>query len=421
MNNDNIIELEPFTISADLLENKIFCFEDLEELKEKLSIGILVCNYKYPSQIQSHVLKSMFNKKDIFIQSPAGTGKTTACLITTLQIIDETLNKPQVLILNESKEMILYSCELIKKLGYYLSEDDFLLAIGGTNKNDNILKMGGMIGLSVMDGSSDDKKENGKVAKIVFGTLGRIGDLVNYNPNLFDSIKLVVVEDCDDIITGYSKDIFDGILSSLANIVKNKYQLCMITSSISDETKSFVNELSPNPLKIFQKTGYIINHSIRQTYMITKNPKEFIGQILSDYVIEHCIIYTGSNEKTKEIKEYLNGFGYEIAEINSHTDKNQIYSIINDGISRCIVATNTLLLNRVNFSKKNLVINLDLPKKNNIETYIHRIANNQLTNKNRLVINILVEESDLEILKTIEKTFQFKIIKFKLEDFEFII
>lgn len=417
MNNDNTIELEPFTISTDLLENKIFCFEDLEELKEKLSIGILVCNYEYPSQIQSHVLKSMFNKKDIFIQSPAGTGKTTACLITALQIIDETLNKPQVLILSEAKEMILYSCELIKKLGYCLLEDDFLLAIGGTNKNDNILKMGGIIGI---DDEDKDKKENAKVAKIVFGTLGRIGNLINQYPNLFDSIKLLVVEDCDDIITGSSKDIFNGILGNLANVVENKYQLCMITSSISDETKSFIDKLSPNTLKIFQKTGYIINHSIRQTYMITKNPKEFINQILSNYLIENYIIYVDSNEKTKEIKEYLNGFGYEIAEINSYTDKNQIYSIINDGMSRSIVATNTLLLNRVNFNKKNLVINLDLPKKNNIESYIHRIANNQITNKNRLVINILKDESDLEILKTIEKTFKFVIKEFELEDFKYI-
>jgi superfamily II DNA/RNA helicase len=143
MSKDNMIDIEPFSLSNELLENKIYNFEDIEEIKENLFTGIISCSYEYSSEIQSYIIKSMFNKKDLFIESRAGTGKTTACLITSLQIIDETLDKPQVLILNHVKEMSLYSYNLIKKIGYYLEEDNFLLAIGKTDRKDNILRMGG--------------------------------------------------------------------------------------------------------------------------------------------------------------------------------------------------------------------------------------------------------------------------------------
>jgi superfamily II DNA/RNA helicase len=240
-------------LSNELEKNQIYKFEDIEEIKENLLRGIFSCDFDYPSELQSYVLKSMFNKKDIFIQSNAGTGKTTACVITSLQVIDESVNKPQVLILNPRTELALCSYNSIKKIATYLmTEDNFLLAIGGTNRKDNILKMGGIV--------ENEKSDIDNVAKIVLGTFGRIDDLISNYPHLFDSIKLLIVDDCDEIINCCLLENFQSILTKL----KNGYQLCMLTTSLSEETKTIVNNLMANSLHLLKFKMPIL----RETFLL---------------------------------------------------------------------------------------------------------------------------------------------------------
>ncbi len=69
MNKEDMIDINDFLLSKELVENEINNFEDIEEIKENLLRGIFSCDFDYPSELQSYVLKSMFNKKDIFIQS----------------------------------------------------------------------------------------------------------------------------------------------------------------------------------------------------------------------------------------------------------------------------------------------------------------------------------------------------------------
>ncbi len=405
-------------LSNELEKNKIYKFEDIEEIKENLLRGIFSCDFDYPSELQSYVLKSMFNKKDIFIQSNAGTGKTTACVITSLQVIDESVNKPQVLILNPRTELALCSYNSIKKIATYLmTEDNFLLAIGGTNRKDNILKMGGIV--------KNEKSDVDNVAKIVLGTFGRIDDLISNYPHLFDSIKLLIVDDCDEIINCCLKENFQSILTKL----KSGYQLCMLTTSLSEETKTIVDNLMENSLKIFHIKNNLIISLTKQTYIITKKPLEIIKEIISNFCFSNYIIYVNSNNKIKEVKEYFDSANlsgssdFTIYPFDSNTEKNQIYSTI-DNLSHYstngIVSTDILLNNRANIQKINLIFNLDLPKNNYIENYIYRIGSNYHGIKKRLVINLLSDESELDIIKKIQSVFKVEITEFKNKDFEHI-
>ncbi len=412
MNKEDMIDINDFLLSKELVENEINNFEDIEEIKENLLRGIFSCDFDYPSELQSYVLKSMFNKKDIFIQSNAGTGKTTACAITALEVIDESENKPQVLILNPRTELALSSYNSIKKIATYLmSEDNFLLAIGGTNRKDNILKMGGNVG--------NEKSDVENVAKIVLGTFGRIDDLISNYPHLFDSIKLLIVDDCDEIINCCLLENFQSILTKL----KNGYQLCMLATTLSEETKKIIDNLMVNSLKIFYKKNNLIISLTKQTYIITKKPLEIIKEILSNFCFLNYIIYVNSNNKIKEVKEYFDSSDLTIYPIDSNTEKNQIYSIIDNlqyNSTNGIVSTDILLTNRTNIQKINLIFNLDLPKNNNIENYIYRIGSYYHGIKKRLVINLLSDESQLDIIKKIQSVFKVEITEFTNKDFEYI-
>ncbi len=408
-NNNNLIEYDGWLVSKDLLDNQIISFDDIEELKENILRGIIINGFEYPSNLQGLVFKSLItNKKDMLIQAVGGTGKTTAALITALQLIDENLNKPQILFLNPVNEYCVYCNESIKKIGFEYPEDNYLIAMGGIPVNDNINKLGGEV--------NDVKCEN--VAKIVFGTPGRINHLLETNSSLFDSIKLVVFDECDELLNGPFTENCLNILSKL----QNKPQLLMITNTLTNETKNVLDGLLDNPLKIIYKRENLILDLAKQTYIVSKEPKQAIVDILK-LSFSKFIIYVNSDKQVKEIGKYLKENDLNIIEINSKTDKteiNNIFDSFNNTLNNGIVSTDKILLNSINLSKINLIINFGLPNKNKINIYFHRIGRKYRFCRERLLINVIEDESDLEQIKTIENTFKTTITEFKPDDLQYI-
>jgi len=414
MDIDNLIEKNNFIYSNELEYNQIERFEDIEDIKENLLKNILL-NYKSPSQLQSLVFKSILNKRDLIAQSVGGTGKTLCCIITALQVIDENLNKPQVLILNPTVELSLCLYNSIKQIGNYLSEDNFLFAVVGTSRVDNLVRLGGLD--SIKNPNNPNNLKN--LAKIVIGTPGRTSDLIQNHPELFDSVRLVLVEESDEIISGFCEESFKGILSGL----KDGYQLGLFASSLSEKTKTIADSLLTNPVKIFQSRQGVTMDMIKQTYLVTTQPKELIFNILTNKNIKNYIIYVNSDEKILELKKYFDSMYLEINFINSKTDNleiNKIINKLNNSLKNGIITSNILLIKRINIPNVNLILNWDLIKKDNIEIYMHQIIKNKSVNKKRLVINFVQNESDLEVIKNIENTFQTKISEFINDDFDYI-
>ena len=82
-------------------------YETFDEMKLKMNLlrGIYAYGFEKPSSIQQKAIIPMTQGHDIIGQSQSGTGKTATFLISTLQIIDEKLKKPQALILSPTREL----------------------------------------------------------------------------------------------------------------------------------------------------------------------------------------------------------------------------------------------------------------------------------------------------------------------------
>ena len=93
----------------EVLESEIFDFGDTirnyGEIKDNLLRGIYSYGLDKLSKIQSILIPQILYKKDVFAISPPGTGKTVGYLISSIQMVVENVNKPQVIILASTREL----------------------------------------------------------------------------------------------------------------------------------------------------------------------------------------------------------------------------------------------------------------------------------------------------------------------------
>ena len=158
------------------------------DLKPKLVRGIYSMGFEIPSSIQKTALYPMIHNvinnrhRDIIAQAQSGTGKTGAFSVGTLQLIDETSDDTQALILAPTHELADQTAKVIKQLGHYLKIRSLLL-VGGTSVDKNKRDL-------------NDMKPH-----VVVGTPGRINDMMKKGHFKTDYLRLFVMDEADEMLS----------------------------------------------------------------------------------------------------------------------------------------------------------------------------------------------------------------------------
>ena len=90
-------------------------FEALK-LKDTLMRGIYATGYEKPSVIQQKAIQPLIDRRDVIGQAQSGTGKTATFSIGMLQLINETEQNTQALILSHTRELSLQIMNVIENL-----------------------------------------------------------------------------------------------------------------------------------------------------------------------------------------------------------------------------------------------------------------------------------------------------------------
>ena len=96
-------------------------WDDLE-IKNPLLRGIYSYGFENPSPIQKKGILPFISKNDLIAQAQSGTGKTGCFTIGTLEIIDETSNTTQAIILSPTRELAVQIKSVIDKIGIYIQK-----------------------------------------------------------------------------------------------------------------------------------------------------------------------------------------------------------------------------------------------------------------------------------------------------------
>ena len=170
--------------------NKTYDSFDDMGLSDDLLRGIYSIGFEYPSVIQQKAIVPLTNGIDMIAQSQSGTGKTGTFSIGSLQIIDPEIKGPQVLILSPTRELAQQTYVVVSQLNKYLDYTVTTL-IGCKNMNHNFKQL-----------------DNG--CQIVIGCPGRVYDMLRRFVLKTDTLKLLIVDEADEMLSrGFKDQIYD--------------------------------------------------------------------------------------------------------------------------------------------------------------------------------------------------------------------
>ena len=352
------------------------------DLKKKLLRGIYGHGFETPSPIQKKAIIPMINKKDIIAQAQSGTGKTGAYSVSTLQIVDSTISETQALVLAPTRELAVQITEVINKLSVQLNTVVKLL-IGGIPVRQDIQEM----------------KET--TPHIVVGTPGRVFDIMRNGHIDTAKIKLMVLDEADEILSeGFKDQIYD-----IFQYLDSEAQVALFSATMPPELENLTSKFLRDPVQILVKKEQVTLEGIKQFYVGLENDNtkfETLKDIFSLISMSQCMIYCNSIKRADHLYNSMIMEDFPVIKIHSgmsEAERRESHNDIKTGAARVIICTD-LFARGIDIQQVSYVINYDVPS--NIHTYIHRIGRSGRWGRKGVSINF-VTKRDLFKIKEIEQ------------------
>tara|TARA_B110000967_G_scaffold209203_1_gene264314 strand:+ start:1883 stop:3019 length:1137 start_codon:yes stop_codon:yes gene_type:complete len=354
---------------------------DQLDLKDNLLRGVYGYGFENPSPIQKKAIRPIMTGKDVIAQAQSGTGKTGAFTVSAIQRIDETVNEIQGLILAPTRELAIQIHSVTSTMGTFVENLSCSLLIGGRSID-------------------QDVKEIEKGPQIVVGTPGRVHDLIRRRKINTKTIKLIVLDEADEMLSSGFKEQIYNIFQFLGSNV----QIALFSATLPLEIQTITEKFMRDPIEILVKTESVTLEGIQQYYVAIENDTqkyETLKDLFQSISVNQCIIYCNSINRVTDLYEALTKDNFPVCCIHSGMEKEErmkAYKEFTSGSSRVLISTN-LTARGIDVQQVSTVINFDIPK--DIHTYIHRIGRSGRWGRKGMGINFITR-MDIGKIKEIE-------------------
>ena len=363
-------------------------FEALN-LSEALLKGIYAYGWEKPSTIQSKAIHPILKGNDLIAQAQSGTGKTGTFSISSLAMVDPSIQNPQVLMLSPVKDLAMQTYKIIRMLGQYTGIKSSLLIGTGLQKGEGRFK------------EREDIPDPDFRSQIIVGTPGRVFESLRRKKLSLKNLKLFILDEADEMLSKGFKEQVQNIFSFLPE----ECQIALFSATMPVEILEMTGDFMRNPVKILVKAEDLTLEGIRQFFVSVESEEqkfEVLTDIYDTISVTQGIIFVNSKQKAIQLKELLEKRNYTVGLIHggyNQYERNDILTDFKMGKSRILIATD-ILSRGIDIQQISLVINYDVPYK--VEPYIHRIGRSGRFGRKGVAIN-LVTVDDAPSLKKIER------------------
>ncbi|EFC43668.1 predicted protein [Naegleria gruberi] len=360
-------------------------FDDMN-LKEDLLRGIYSYGFEKPSIIQQRAILPITTSEppaDVIGQAQSGTGKTATFTISLLQRlnISPDVIQPQGLVLAPTRELAQQIHKVIMSLGEYMKVKVHA-CVGGTKVQHDIAIL-----------------EEG--VHIIVGTPGRVFHMIQSGHLNVNSIKMLVIDEADEMLSRGFKDQIYAIFKNLPQDM----QVCLFSATMPTEVLEITDKFMRDPIRILVKKEELTLEGIKQFY-ISVDREDYKFETLCDLykvlTISQCVIFCNSRKKVEQLAEQLNKKDFTVSCMHGEMDPKDRELIMHEfrtSASRVLITTD-LLARGIDVHHVSLVINFDLPRHK--ENYLHRIGRSGRYGRKGVAINFVTKD-DVRSLREIEK------------------
>ncbi len=368
--------------------NDLKTYEKWDELdlKEELLRGIYGYGFESPSQIQKIAIKPILDKKDVIAQAQSGTGKTGTFTISSLQRIDITEKTTQVMILAPTHELVKQIAFVVENIGSAMDGLVVKTLVGGTSVNDDIKQL----------------KEN--VPHVVVGSTGRVNDMIRRRHLQTNHIKLFILDEADEMLSGGFKEQVYQIFQNLSPEAQIAIFSATLPPYILEMTDKFMN----NPVKITMEPEKLNLEGIEQFYLALNDDNEKYDTLkkLFDFLtVNQSIIYVNSVQRVEDLYNAMVADGYSVVSIHSsmkREEREKSFKDFRTGTYRVLISSN-VTSRGIDIQQVSIVINFDIPR--SVNTYLHRIGRSGRWGRKGTAINFITRQ-DVGYMKRIESHYK---------------
>ena len=403
-NNNNINNMNMSNLEDENENLEVHTNFDSMNLKDELLRGIYNYGYERPSEIQCRAIIPITSGRDIIGQAQSGMGKTATYSIGTLQVINHKLKDTQAIILANTRELAAQVESVITNLGKYLNIQ-VCLAVSGIPVKTNMESLNNR-------------------PHIVVGTPGRIYDMIRRKALRTNSIKILVIDEADEMIKSTDDRFRDenteakfGFLDQIKAIFQalpGSVQAALFSATMPPEFFELTSKFMRDPIKILVEPEKLSLNGIKQ-YYINVDRNEYKYEILCDLYdvlsLSQSIIYCNSRKMVEDLTYKLSGSKFCVSAIHGSmtpVERSEKMKEFVSGKTRVLVSTD-LLSRGIDVQQISIVINYDIPK--SVDNYLHRIGRSGRYGRKGVAINFNTPYDDSK-LKAIEQHYNINIEAF---------
>ena len=354
-------------------------------INNSIVVGLEKQNITIPTGIQETAIPFALENKDIIAEAHTGTGKTLAFLIPIFEKINIEKREMQAIILAPTHELVVQIESQIKLLS--------------TNSGINVTS------LSII-GESNIEKQIKKLKEvkphIIVGSPGRILDLIKKKKITAHTIKTIVLDEADNLLSKNKPVIIKDIIKST---MKDR-QLMFFSASINKETLNLAKTLVKDVeiIKIENKSE--INPKIEHICILgsLRDRFENLRKLLAAEQPQRAIVFVNNNTDLRQINEKLQYHKVKSTAIYGNASKEERQRAL-DAFRRgkCnVLVSSDLSARGLDIPEVSHIISLDFPV--NPDEYLHRAGRTARGNNSGVSV-CLITNKDIEILQSYEKAF----------------
>ncbi len=320
------------------------------ELPDSLQSGIRELGWEAPMPVQERVIPVMREGRDLIVKAQTGSGKTGAFGIPILAELDPDLAACQALVMAPTRELANQVAGEITVLG--------------REKGVRCVPIYGGVGYA----QQIEGIEAG--AHVIVGTPGRILDHLGSGRLSFDQVRLLVVDEADELLSlGFWPD-----MREINKYLPKGRQSCLFSATIPEKVRSLARVFLKDPTFVSLSEDQVAPQEIEHFFVVTTAQEKdaTLVRMLEYEDPESAIIFCNTKDDVRFVTSFLQRRGFDADQISgdlSQAAREQAMARIKAGKLRFLVATD-VAARGIDISDLTHVIGYSAP--DSPEVYVHR-------------------------------------------------
>jgi ATP-dependent RNA helicase DeaD len=359
-------------------------------LNSDLLKAVTDLGYQTATPIQQQTIPLLSQQQtDLVALAQTGTGKTAAFSLPLLNLIDCQDKTVQALILAPTRELCVQITNDIKNFGKYMKGFGATAIYGGAR----------------IDGQIKDIKRG---VQVVAATPGRLIDMIERRAINLNTVKVVVLDEADEMLNMGFKDDLDMILSETPD-EKNTW---LFSSTMPMEVERIARNYMKKPMELstgkknegadnLEHIYYVV--APRDRYLALKRVADYYPDIFG-------IVFCRTKAETQEVADALIKDGYSADALHGDLSQSQrdfVMKRFRNKTLQMLVATD-VAARGIDVNNVTHVINYNLPE--DVENYTHRTGRTARAGKSGIAIAIITPKDSGKI-RDIERIIKKKFLK----------